>query len=104
MIVLLSGGNWISGLEEDTTYLWFVNVTDSGSGEYTRRTFVFTTEQSCQEEEQDEENEEENEEDEELDICSVEIIKPFENLVYINNEEKCPFIMPLIIVFIDQHF
>jgi len=35
----------ISNLTYDTTYIWFVNVTDSGgSGVFTRELFVFTTE------------------------------------------------------------
>ena len=34
----------ISGLEYETTYYWYVNATDSGSGETTQEIFSFTTE------------------------------------------------------------
>jgi hypothetical protein len=33
----------ISGLTHDTTYTWFVNATDSGSGESTEAVYTFTT-------------------------------------------------------------
>jgi photosystem II stability/assembly factor-like uncharacterized protein len=33
----------INGLDYDTTYTWFVNATDSGSGSWTRETYSFTT-------------------------------------------------------------
>ena len=36
----------IFDLESDTTYTWYVNVTDSGSGNWTNKTFYFTTESS----------------------------------------------------------
>jgi hypothetical protein len=34
----------VSGLAYDTTYTWFVNATDSGSGETTEAAYTFTTE------------------------------------------------------------
>lgn len=34
----------ISGLSYDTTYTWYVNATDTGSGNWTNNSYIFTTE------------------------------------------------------------
>jgi photosystem II stability/assembly factor-like uncharacterized protein len=38
----------ITGLDYDTTYTWFVNATDIGSGSWTREVYTFTTSESSQ--------------------------------------------------------
>ncbi len=74
-------------LQYDTSYTWFVNVTDpSGSGIYTRAIYTFTTEL-----------ENSGDDDDEIEDCNVEILKPLENFLYINNIEKCSFFIPIII-------
>jgi len=71
----------ISGLQYDTTYTWFINATDTGSGQWTRKTYTFKTEKDFNE-------------SVEPAIC---ILKPLKKSLYIQNTLKKPFPLTFLI-------
>jgi len=77
----------VSGLKYNTTYTWFINATDTGSGFTTRSVFTFTTKSKGDSDEED--------------LLLVNITKPLQDSFYFKNKMMRSFFFTFIVGEID---